>query len=308
MSTMKKARVFRSKRSLAFYIGILVLPVTQFLIFYIVVNANSFLLAFRKIDPLNFKKIEFTFENFKVWFTDKNENAKLVEAIKVSLKSYLITVCVSVPLGLFFSYYIAKKMRGAMFFRLMLFLPSIISSIVLVTVYRYFTSYVVPDILKIFGITPAHTNFVDYKTTRYGFLMFYNLFVGFGTNVLLYSNKMATISPEIEEAAELDGVNSFQEFIYIVLPQVFSTMSIFLVSGIAAIFTNELNNFSFYNYKLNTNTTTVGFLMFNRVRDAGARENLYPPLAALGLMITFVVIPLTFIVKRLLKRFGPSED
>ena len=35
--------------------------------------------------------------------------------------------------------------------------------------------------------------------------MFYNIFVSFGTSVLLYYNKMASISPEMTEAAELDG-------------------------------------------------------------------------------------------------------
>ena len=305
---MKKARAFRSTRSLIFYISVLALPIAQFIIFYIVVNANSFFLAFKNIDPLDFKKYTLTFDNFKNWFTDENEKTRLFQAVKLSLKSYAIIVCISVPLGLFFSYYIAKKMRGALFFRLMLFLPSIISSIVLATIYRYFISNVVSQALEAFGITLKHTNLLDYKKTRYAFLMVYNLFVGFGTNVLLYSNKMATIPPELSEAAELDGANAFQEFFHIVLPQVFSTVSVFLVAGIASIFTNQLNNFSFYSYTMHTNTTTVGFLMYYKIQAAKARVNLYPSLAALGLMITAVVIPVTFAVKVLLKKFGPSEE
>lgn len=308
MTTMKKARVFRSKRSLIFYIGILALPITQFLIFYIYVNANSIFLAFKEIDSLDFKKYALTLKNFTNWFVDENENAKLVRAVKVSLKSYAITVCISVPFGLFFSYYIAKRMRGALFFRMMLFLPSIISSIVLATIYRYFLHNVVPEILGKMNVTLKHANLIDYKGTRYAFLMVYNLFVGFGTNVLLYSNKMSTISPELSEAAGLDGANSFQEFFHIVLPQVFSTVSVFLVAGIAGIFTNELNNFSFYNYKTYSNTTTVGFLMFYKIQNAKNRVNLYPPLAALGIMISAVVIPATFIAKKLFDKFGPSED
>ena len=97
-----------------------------------------------------------------------------------------------------------------MFFRFMLFMPSIIASIVLVTIFRYFTDYVVPLALKTMNITLEST-LLSGKTTRYATVMFYNLFVSFGTSVLLYSNKMANISPEIVEAAELDGVNAFQE-------------------------------------------------------------------------------------------------
>ena len=138
--------------------------------------------------------------------------------------------------------------------------------------------------------------------------MFYNLFVSFGTSVLLYSNKMASISPEMTEAAELDGANAIQEFFRIVLPQVFTTLSVFLITGIAGIFTNEINNFSFFNYYWKPDTATLGFLMYFRTQKAKSDMSQYPPLAALGLMMSAVAIPLTFLVRKLLMKYGPSED
>lgn len=303
-----KLKSFRSARSMWFYIGFMALPMLQFVIFYIGVNVNSVLLAFKDITFTNGAySFGWTFSNFTKWFTDVNEFALLKQTLLVSIKSYFINLCFGVPLGLFFAYYIFKKLPGAMFFRFMLFLPSIISSIVLVTVYMCFTDYVVPELLdKIFRVTMG-TSLLSGKT-RYATVMFYNLFVSFGTTVLLYSNKMSSISPEVIEAAQLDGANSVQEFFRIVLPQTYPTLSVFLISGVAGIFINEINNFAFFKYSWKSDTATLGFLMYFRTQKAKADIVQYPPLAALGIMMSAIAIPLTFAVKKLLAKVGPSED
>ena len=305
-----KIKAFKSAKSMWFYIGFMALPMLQFIIFYIGVNFNSFLLAFRNI-VLNSetKRYDYfwTFNNFTNWFKDINEFELLCQTLKISIKTYAIMLIVGVPLGLFFAYYIFKKLPGSMFFRFMLFMPSIIASIVLVSIFRYFTDYVVPEMLKLFNVT-LETTLLSSKTTRYVTVMFYNIFVSFGTSVLLYSNKMASISPEMTEAAELDGANAFQEFFRIVLPQVFSTLSVFLITGVAALFTNEINNFSFFNYNWKPDTATLGFLMYFRTQKAKGDISQYPPLAALGLMMSAVAIPLTFLARWFLNKVGPSED
>ena len=305
-----KVKAFRSAKSMWFYVGFMALPVLQFFIFYICVNFNSFLLAFRNIvlDGETKRYVySWTIKNFLNWFSDVNEFQLLMQTLKISLKSYVIMLLIGTPLGLFFAYYIFKKLPGSMFFRFMLFMPSIIASIVLVTIFRYFTDYVVPLALKTMNITLEST-LLSGKTTRYATVMFYNLFVSFGTSVLLYSNKMANISPEIVEAAELDGVNAFQEFFHKVMPQTFSILSVFLVTGIAAIFTNEINNFSFFNYNWKPDTATLGFLMYYRTQKAKSDISQYPPLAALGLMMSAIAIPCTFLARKLFDKFGPSED
>ena len=305
----RKSKTFKSAKSLWFYVAILALPLLQFCIFYIGVNINSFILAFRNI-TLNGETKKYvyswTLDNFKNWFADENEFLQLTQTLVVSLKSYAISLIVGVPLGLLFAYYIFKKLPGAMFFRFMLFMPSIIASIVLVSIYRYFTDEVVTDFLE--SLHMIEDQLLSSEKTRYATVMFYNLFVGFGTTVLLYSNKMANISPEIIEAAELDGASPVREFFSIVLPQTFSTLSIFLVTGIAGIFTNEINNFSFFNTRWKSDTATLGFLMYFRTQKAKGDISQYPPLAALGLMMSAVAIPLTFFARWLLNKFGPSED
>lgn len=302
----RKLGTFKSWGSLVFYTALMIWPILQFAVFYIGVNTNSILLAFKKIDMK--RNYTWTFENFSDWFIKGSaDNTILMRALGVSLKTYLITLCTGVPLGLFFSYYIYKRFTGAMFFRFMLFMPSIISSIVLVTIFSYFVDYVLPEITQLIGIE-IKDSLINTPGVRYRTIMFYSIFVSFGTNVLLYSNRMAGISPEVTEAAQLDGAGPAKEFFYIVLPQVFSTISVFLITGITSLFTNEINNFSFFQYNMNKDTTTIGFLLYYKMQNAGQNVWLYPPVAALGIMCTAVAIPLTFLARWLLAKIGPSED
>ena len=282
-------------------------PVLQFVIFYLFVNFNSVLLSFKDIDVYDYSKYKWTFDNFTRWFKDPTMFDQMIHAAGVSLKVYLITLVVGVPLGLFFSYYIFKKLPAAGFFRVMLFLPSILSSIVLVSIYVSFMNNVLADVLKkIFNMDKKIDFFSIHR--RFATVMFYNIFIGFATSVLMYANKMSSISTEVIESAHLDGASGFKEFWYIVLPMSFSTVSVFLVTGVAGIFTNQINDFLFFGTTPNNETMTLGYLLY--VKTYTAKQNMaeYPTIASLGLMITIVAIPLTFLVKHLLDKYGPKED
>lgn len=141
--------------------------------------------------------------------------------------------------------------------------------------------------------------------------MFYNVFISFGTSVLLYSNKMSAIPTEMLEAAKLDGAKGFKEFWHIVLPQAFPTVSVFLVAGFAGIFTNQIGLYSIFSQELTGITVssiqTLGYYLFIRGSDYTNMAE-FPKLVAIGLVVTAVSVPLTLIFRWALNRFGPSEN
>ena len=311
MATIKKPGRIGLRRSLPFYSIMIAWPVLQFCVFYIGVNFNSILLAFK--DYANDTDYTWSFNNFKVWlnFSDSTYGAYIPKAMVVSLKAYAISLMVGLPLGLFFSYYIFKKLPMSGFFRVVLFIPTIVSSIVLVSMYKMFVNNVVFDLAQRWGLVSLNADpFLDSLDTRFATMMVYNVFVSFGTSVLMYSNKMSTISPEIIESAQLDGAGALKEFFHIVFPMIFSTVSVFLITGIAGIFTNQINNFAFFPGKPNAedDTRTIGYLLYHRTRHAGQDDWLYPPIAALGILLTLIVLPLTFLARYCFERFGPSEE
>ena len=311
MATIKKPGRIGLRRSLPFYSIMIAWPVLQFCVFYIGVNLNSILLAFKDFG-LSQTEYTWSFNNFKVWldFSNSSYGAYIPKALVVSLKAYAISLVVGVPLGLFFSYYIFKKLPMSGFFRVVLFIPTIVSSIVLVSMYRLFVNNVVFELAEKWGlVSPSALPFLDSTDDRFATMMVYNVFVSFGTSVLMYSNKMSTISPEIIESAQLDGAGAFKEFFHIVLPMAFSTISVFLITGIAGIFTNQINNFAFFAATPNAynETRTIGYLLYHRTRHAGQNDWEYPPIAALGILLTLIVLPLTFLARYCFERFGPIE-
>ena len=226
----------------------MIFPIVQFAIFYVGVNFNSLLLAFKDYTYIQeLSKFEYTFaklDKFKQVISELTTDPRLKAAVPNSLKLYFIGLIISSPLSLFFSYYIYKKKFARSFFRIALFLPSIISPIVLAVMFNNFAEEALPEyMLKWIGFECP--SLLQSPKTRFTTLIFYNIWVGFGTSTLLYSSAMSGIDNEITEAAQLDGCTGIREFIYIVFPLIYRTWSTFFYTGFVGIFTSQLHLHSF---------------------------------------------------------------
>lgn len=231
------------KKDLIFYILMMLFPIAQFSIMYIGVNFNSFLLSFKNIDIDG--NYTWTFSNISDAFNLLRTSPLLRSAAKNSLSSYLLLTFIGTPLGLVFSFYIYKKLPLSGAFRVILFLPSIISAIVMVTIFQFFVERAIPAFWqKAFNVKIK--GLIENQASRYATIIFYNIWVGFGTGVLMYSNAMSGIPQEIVESAHLDGATGINEFWRITLPMVYPTLSTFLITGVAGLFTNQINLYSFY--------------------------------------------------------------
>ncbi len=298
----KKRGLKEKEKNLIFYCIMIALPVLQFVIFYIGVNFNSILLAFRTESGDGF-----TLENFKNAIYNIFNQSVLVAALKNSFLTFVITTVISIPLGLLFSYYIAKKMPLSGMFRVVLFLPSILSAIVMVAIFQSFAESAIPAYMQtLFGVEMK--GLLENIDSRYPTLVFYSIWIGFGTNVLMYSNAMSAVDPSIVESAHLDGAVGFKEFWHITLPSIYPTLVTFVIVAVAGIFINQLNLFSFYGGGAPEGVQTYGYYLYKEVEARKATGEGYAYYSALGLIVSCVAIPLTLLSKYLLEKFGPREE
>ena len=87
------------------------------------------------------------------------------------------------------------------------------------------------------------------------------------------------------------------------MPSILATVGTFLIVGIASIFTNQNNLFSFFRPKDMQNTEyTFGYYMFSIVYSGGAGSSGYCYAAFLGLLTTSIVAPLTLLARKLLSK------
>ena len=304
-----KSRIFKSKWDWIFYIGLLIIPITQVVIFYFVVNINSILLAFKQYDGAS-GQFMWSGETLKQMFTALHTDEGMIFRLVNSLIMYGVSMVVVLPLSLLFSFYIYKKKPASKFFRTMLFLPSVVSPIVLSMLFGYFVDRAIPEImLKWFG--KEVDGLLAGLDTQFSTVIVYNALLGFGVQVLMYANAMSGINDSTIEAARLDGANSMQEFWHISLPSIFPTLTTFVVVGVAGLFTNQLNLLGFFNTSANVETQSIGYYLAAEILNASKVQGgvaRYPLLSAFGLLSTAIAVPLTFLVKFLMERFGPRTD
>jgi ABC-type sugar transport system permease subunit len=243
------------------------------------------------------------FKNFTQIFKDFKTEQYLVSSIENSLELFLWTFVFSAMLSVFFSYYIYKENPMSGFFKIILYLPHIISGVVFVVMFKYFANMAVPRIWEmVFGekIKGLIVNPDTAKTT----ILVFSIWVSFGTNVLMYTSAMSSISPSIIESAQLEGIKPMQELWYIVVPCIWHTFVTFMLVSIVGIFTNQMSLYTFFNVHAPQKLYTFGYYLYAAVINAERID--YPYLSAMGMLLTAVAIPITLIARYLFNKLGPK--
>lgn len=314
-----KQHAFRGqrKKDLWFCIGVLAIPLACFLVFYVAVNLNSVLLAFKSyeiINTANGVEAVYTwvrFENFTRFFrntfTAGGGNGVI---LKNSLVLYAFQFAAGLPLALLFSFYIYKKRAFSAVFQVILFFPSIVSSIVMTILFQYFVQLAIPEFVLSMWNIPDYSLFGRDVGGRWAMIVFYNVWSGFGLGIIMYSNAMSRIPVSITESAQLDGISSVREFWHITLPLIYPTVSTFIVTGVAGIFTNQANIQGFYGVTESAipGVQTIGYSIFQSIMRDSTNYSNYPSAAATGVALTVIVAPLVILIRWLLEKFGPEAE
>jgi len=290
-------------RDLIFFSCFLAIPLIMFLLKNVVINGNAIILAFQKYE--NGKKVFAGFEHFKSLINSFIHDPVFSGMLGRSFLVYFVTTVIGTIIPTIFSYYVYKKLFGWKIFKVILFIPSILSSIITVSMFTMVANEVIPEILKTtFGvkIDPLLTS----PFTMFNTLLFYTVWMGLGSGLLTQLAAMNTVDPSVTESALLEGIGFFQELWHIVLPACYQVLTLGLVTGIATIFTNNMNLYAFYGENAPDNAVIVGY--YFQVETLQAEMTEYPYLSAWGVMITLIVTPLTLLLRHLINKYGPSED
>ena len=301
MKTLNRKKHRGSKGEFIFYLALIALPIIQVLIFYFYVNFNSIMMAFQSYDGFG----DYVFDaNPWANFSEIWANMPTIwVALKNSLVVWIFTAVLGTFLALVFSYYIYKGWILSKTFKFFLFLPSVLPSILLVLVFKFFVNEAIP------GYTEALTGSVpEFTLLQNSFLptvIFYNVWICFGTQLLINTGAMSQIPPEIIEAGKVDGVSTIREFFSIVLPMILPTISTFLIASVATIFTNQANIYAFIGDGAEVADYTIGYYLFILVEsDLHGGPDQYTYASALGIVCTLIAFPLTLGVRRLLEGKG----
>lgn len=290
-----------SKSAKIFLIVMLAYPLFEFTVSWIFVKFNSILMAFKlptgEWSLLTFKQV------FSEIFHPDNTSFSLAISIKNSFLWLLIDIIM-----LFFQFMLAylfyRRIKGTRLFQIALYLPSILSTIVLTTVFKYFVMRTGPlgDVLKAFGVkeVPMFLQDPDYANKT---VLFYKIWLGWGGHMLLLGGTLARVPLEVIESARLDGVGAIREMFQIIFPMVWSslgTMIVLLFTGMFGVSQTLLTLTQGY-----YGTSTVGYWIFHRTYFDG--PSAYNRVAAAGLLFTVIGLVITFTVRWLVEKTDTVE-
>ena len=283
------------KRSILFYLT----PALVFAVcFYIIPLIYIVYVSFFDWDGLGAMK-NVGIQNFISVLTDKN----FYLALKNTVVWMLAAVLIHVPLSLLLALILNKKIAGWKVFRILYFLPNVISITALAFLW-YFIYHqdmgLLNWVLKAVGLGQLAKGWLtDLDTALGATLVPFCLYVGLSTVIFL--THMATISDDIKEAAIIDGASGWQLDRYVFLP---------LVKP--ALITNILLNVSFclknfeYPFIMTSGgpinrTTTLSLYIYKKMMSA----NKYG-ISMVGSIFTVILGLLLMIFIQLLQR-GEAE-
>ncbi len=297
-----------------FYGLMIALPILQFVIFYIVVNFNSILLAFQSYSNFGGKEVRswVGFDHFaEIWNVLLYDPGHTIQiCIRNTMLFFFVDVLVIMPLSLLFGYYIHKQAPLAGFFKVVLFLPSIVCSMVFVIFFNYFVDDELVRILQMMTHDDLLVTILGGEAPKalLALIVFY-VWIGFSGSILLYLNAMSNVSPAVVEAAKVDGASEWNIFWSIMIPGCWKTLVSLFIISLAATASSQAYLFSFYAGNAPAQMQTLGYYQFMLIIKTGQENPVsYPIASAYGVILTLIIAPLTFGVRYLLNRFGPREE
>jgi raffinose/stachyose/melibiose transport system permease protein len=163
-------------------------------------------------------------DNFKNILKDK----VFLIALRNGLLIIVLSLSVQLPLSLLLAVLVGRDLPGRVFFRTVFFLPYVLSEVIAALMWLFILN---PDPER--GFINAILVLLPHGVARAWLgntsLVLPAIFAAltwkyFGYHMLLFMTGLQNIPQEVEEAGRIDGANSFQNFFYITLPLLGSTI------------------------------------------------------------------------------------
>ena len=226
----------------------------------------------------------------------------------ISLKNNFWIVLVSVfgqlPLGFFLAYVLTRGLvKGKDFFQTMIYLPCVISTVVIGILFQtFFSSHGAwTEIMKWFN--PSYEWSMNSRPMIP--VLFVILWMYTGTYLIIFMANLQKIDPQIMEAATIDGATEWQVLWHIIFPEL---SGVFVISAILAI-SGSLKSFDLIYVMTGggpaKQTYVLSLYMFDKA-FRGASD--YPMANTISTIMVVISLILIGIVKTLEKKFGAKED
>ena len=279
-----------------FLIVILAVPISNFLVFWLITNFNSILMAFQYNEG---KQVFWGFRNYVNIWNDITSDGAILSAFLNTMTFFLTNLLITLPVSLLLCYFIFKKISGYKFFRFVFYLPALLPATALVMMFRYIIHKggLYGEFMEL--INQEAVSLLKSPNTAMTTILFYQIMFSFGGNIILLSGAMNHIDGSILEAAKIDGCDMVTEIFGIVIPLIWPTLSTLIVFAFVGMLGSSGPILLFFDdlavtegYRVNT----LSFWIYKSVYYTGE----YYYASSVGLVMTAIGLPISLGIRKLL--------
>ena len=208
----------------------LVIPMALLIAFVVVPGIDLFRMSFTNWDGYSPSSSFIGLENYKSMFQNKD----LWMSLKNNAVYFVVHLCM-IPVELAFAVLLTSKLRAAKFYKTMVFMPYIINGVAIAYAFSYFFSPIngafdaILDVLHLGFLSRSWLS--DVKIVNY-VLSSVSLWRFSGYHVILFMAALQSLPQDVQEAARVDGANSWQMFKYIQIPAIMLMVDFVLFDNI----------------------------------------------------------------------------
>lgn len=297
---MVKKRKLRAGE-LGKYFVIFILPA---LIIYLLFSITPFLytIYYSFTDYTDMNPINLHFVGLKNYIKVL-QTPVMLAAIKNSVIYAILLTGFQTLLGLSLAFVLNQKLKSRNLLRAVFFFPAVFSSLIIGYLWNFIMSSsdfgLINNILHQLGL--GTLNFFTSKNALYSVILT-QIWQWTGWAMVIFLANLQSISPDLYEAAEIDGANGLKKFIYVTLPLMCPSVKIVIVTGLIGGMKVFDIIYSMTSGGPGDATQTVMTVMMKK----GISEGFYSTGSAFGVCFFIIVLAISAIVTKLMGKWSEA--
>ena len=214
----------------------LAVPIALLVLFTIIPAINMIIFSFQQRDQLGLNVEWVGLDNYKTLFTDMSYLSTLINSLY-----YFVGSFIQLGLALFIATLLCSKIKLAGVFKGVIFFPYLMNGVAVALIFQRFfrgdDGGTLNSIIALFGADPI--KWLSNTSLNNWCLVFASVWRYIGFDILMFIGAIQSISPDIYEAADLDGANAWQKFWHIIFPGIRTIIALQLIlaiKGAASVF------------------------------------------------------------------------
>ena len=280
-------------------IAFLAVPVLLLLAFTYLPLADMFKYSFWKWNGTSKDHTFIGLDNYKTIFG----RSEYLNVLKTSIY-YFVGSVLQIIIALYFATILNYKVRGGNFFKGVIFFPSLLNGVAVGLLFNYFYKGggTLDTVLTFMGVPESSLKLWLGDAAIVNFsLVFVSLWRYMGQNMIMFNGAIKSVSGELLEAASIDGANTWQQFRFIVLPNIKTIVSLNLILAVKG----AISVFEIPMIMTDGQNGSRTFVM--KMLDTAFDSRKYGLACALGVVLFLFIMSITFVQKRLFERKESDE-